>query len=255
MKLQTQYLIKLAEKGVRGDGRKSDEYRKIEIEKNIIAKAEGSAKVKIGNTEVIAGIKMDVGEPFPDKPDEGVLITNAEFSPIASPEFETGPPDEDAIELARVVDRGIRESGAIDMKKLCITPGEKVWMVFIDIHILNHSGNLIDTAALAAVTALKHTKIPEYDGEKVDYENKTKSLPVVHLPVTITTAKIGNLYVVDPDLEEEDVMSLRLTVTTKENENICAVQKSGASGLLMEEIEKIFKVSIKKGNEIRKLIS
>ena len=46
MKLQTQYLIKLAEKGVRGDGRKSDEYRKIEIEKNIIAKAEGSAKVK-----------------------------------------------------------------------------------------------------------------------------------------------------------------------------------------------------------------
>ncbi|RLJ09095.1 MAG: RNA-binding protein [Candidatus Aenigmatarchaeota archaeon] len=253
MKLQTQYLIRLAEKGVRGDGRKGEEYRKIEIEKNTIAKAEGSAKVKIGSTEVVAGVKMDVGEPFPDKPDEGILITNAEFSPIASPEFETGPPDEDAIELARVVDRGIRESGAIDMKKLCITPGEKVWMVFIDIHILNHSGNLIDAAGLAAVTALKHTKIPEYDGEKVDYENKTKPLPLVHLPVTVTTAKIGNLYVVDPGLEEEDVMSVRLTVTTKEDGNVCAIQKSGPDGLLLEEVEKIFKLSIKKGNEIRKL--
>lgn len=255
MRLQTQYLVELAAKGIRGDGRKPNEYRKIEIERNVIAKAEGSAKVRIGKTEVIAGVKMEVGEPFPDKPEEGVLITNAEFSPIASPEFEAGPPDEDAIELARVVDRGIRESKAIDMEKLCIIPEEKVWIVFVDIHILNHSGNLIDAAALASIEALRCSKIPSYDGKKIDYENKTTPLPVIHLPIAVTTVKINNLCMVDPNLDEEDVMSARMTVVTKEDGNICAIQKGGSEGLLQEDIEKIFKLSIEKGNEIRKMLT
>jgi len=120
MEFQYQYLLDLVSKGKRPDGRKPDEYRDINIETGVIFKAEGSAKVSIGETQVLAGVKLGIGQPYPDKPDEGVLITGAEFSPVASPEFEAGPPDEDAIELARVVDRGIRESEAIDMKKLFI---------------------------------------------------------------------------------------------------------------------------------------
>ena len=115
-----QYLLELAKKGLRIDKRKPDHYREIFIEKNPIEKPEGSARVKIGKTDVMVGVKMDVGEPFPDKLDEGILITGAEFSQLASSTFEGGPPREDSIELARVVHRGIRESGAIDTKKLCI---------------------------------------------------------------------------------------------------------------------------------------
>ena len=48
-----------------------------------------------------------------------------ELVPFASPMFESGPPREDAIELARVVDRGIRHSEIVDKKKLCITPGKE----------------------------------------------------------------------------------------------------------------------------------
>ncbi len=107
MILQRQYLFNLASKGERIDRRKVDDYRKIVVEPGVIEKAEGSARVKIGDTEVLVGVKMDLGEPYPDKPDDGVMIVGAEFSPIASPGFETGPPDENAIELARVVDRGI----------------------------------------------------------------------------------------------------------------------------------------------------
>ena len=146
--IKKDYIIKLAKSGKRADDRKFDEFRKIEIETDIIKKAEGSAKVRIGNTQVIAGIKMDVGEPYPDTPDSGVMTTAAELIPMASPDFESGPPDEESIELARVVDRGIRESEVIDVDKLCIVPGEKVWMVFIDIHILDYDGNLFDAAAL-----------------------------------------------------------------------------------------------------------
>ena len=160
MILKKNYINSLALTGKRMDGRKLDEFRKIEIETDVIHNAEGSARVKVGKSEVIAGIKMGTGEPFPDRADEGVLMTGAELSPLASAKFETGPPSEEAIELARVVDRGIRESHMIDLKKLCIKKGEKVWMVFVDMQIINHDGNLIDCASIAAVAALSNAKMP-----------------------------------------------------------------------------------------------
>lgn len=252
--LQNQYVLNLASKGLRIDKRKQDEFRKIEVEKNPIDKAEGSARVRMGKTDVLVGVKIGVGEPFPDKQDEGTLIVNAEFSPLASPKFETGPPREGAIELARVVDRGIRESGAIDTKKLCIKKGEKVWMVFVDIQIINHDGNLLDAAALAAITALLEARIPEYDGKTINYEKKTKKLPVLFKPVPVTIAKIaGNLFV-DPCLDEENAMGARLTVTTKDDGNMCSLQKGGSEPLVTEEIEKAFDLAVEKGKELRKLV-
>ncbi|MBI4020517.1 MAG: exosome complex protein Rrp42 [Candidatus Aenigmarchaeota archaeon] len=254
MILQDNFIHNLAAKGLRMDKRKLDEFRPIVVETGVIAKAEGSARVKIGNTEVIVGVKLDVGTPFPDKPSEGVLITNAEFSPIASPLFEKGPPREEAIELARVVDRGIRESKAIETAKLCIAEKEKVWMVFVDIHILNHFGNLIDASAMAAIAALLTAKMPEYDGEKVNYEKHSGKLPVKCKPVAVTMAKIGERIVVDASLEEEQVMAARLTATTKDDGNVCALQKGGTSSLTLEDIESMLALSKEKGKEIRKLL-
>jgi len=256
MIMQDQYVLDMAAEGKRVDGRKHDEFRKIEIEKNPLEKPEGSARVRIGKTDVIVGVKMEVGEPFPDKPDEGTLMVGAEFSPMASPDFEAGPPREDAVELARVVDRGIRESGAIDVKKLCIKKKEKVWIVMIDIQIMNHDGNLFDASTLGAITALLNTKIPEYDEKKdeINYEKKTKVLPVTCKPVSVTFAKIGNQIFVDPGLDEENVEGGRITVTTKDNGNICAIQKGSPVPFTLDEIEKIFDMAIEKGKELRKLV-
>ena len=155
------FALELIEKGKRIDGRKIDQYRPIQIVPDYIKKAEGSALVRIGETLVLAGVKLEIGKPFSDTPNQGVLIVNAEFSPLAAPEFESGPPGEDAIELARVVDRGIRESKMIEVDKLVIKEGEQVWSVFVDVALLNHDGNLLDAASLAAVTALHHAKIPK----------------------------------------------------------------------------------------------
>ena len=70
--IKRDYITKLATQGKRIDGRAFDHYRKIEIETKVVNKAEGSARVKIGNTQVLCGIKMDIGEPFPDTPETGV---------------------------------------------------------------------------------------------------------------------------------------------------------------------------------------
>jgi exosome complex component RRP42 len=256
MMIQDQYILNLASNGKRGDGRKPDEYREIQVESNPIYKAEGSAKVKLGDTEVLAGVKMSTGTPFPDKPNDGVLMVGAEFSPIASPKFETGPPREDAIELARVVDRGIRESGAIDTEKLCIEKGEKVWIVNLDIHILNHAGNLIDASGLAALQALLNAKFPEYDKktDTINYEKRGKGLPIKFKPLPISFAKIGDTMVMDPGSEEESVMGTRFVVTTNESGNVCSLQKSGPEALTMEDIEKAIGMAEKKSKELRKNI-
>ncbi|MBU0898721.1 MAG: exosome complex protein Rrp42 [Nanoarchaeota archaeon] len=254
MNIQEQFIKDLASKGNRNDGRKEKDYREIIIEKDVIPKAEGSARVKFGDSEVIVGVKMGVGAPFEDKPDSGVMMIGAELSPIASPDFETGPPREDSIELARVVDRGIRESKMIDLEKLCIEKGEKVWMVFIDIQIINHDGNLIDVAALAAVTALHNSKMPTYEKDVVNYEKKTKKLPVRFKPITITVAKISGKFFVDTTLEEENAMDSRVSVAIKDDGNICAVQKGGDS-LTESEIHQIFDLASEKAKELRKLIN
>jgi exosome complex component RRP42 len=254
MNIQTRYIVSHLSKGVRLDGRKPDEHRKIEIEINPIEQSEGSARVRIGGTEVIAGVKLNAGVPFPDTPNEGVLIVNAEFSPVASPEFELGPPRENAIELARIVDRGIRESGCIDTKKLCIKEGEKVWMVMVDIQPLSHDGNLIDTAGIAAIAALLSAKMVKLEDDKVVYEKTDKKLPVNDIPVPVTFGLIDGKLVVDPSLEEEESMEGRLTITTNSEGNICAIQKGNACSLTLETIEEAAETAIRKGREIRALL-
>ena len=105
-------------KGKRFDGRKPEEFREISIETGVSKNAEGSARVKIGKTEVLVGVKMAVAEPYPDSPNKGNLMVTAELIPLSSPRFENGPPRFNAIELGRVTDRGIRESKFIELEKL-----------------------------------------------------------------------------------------------------------------------------------------
>src|SRR3989304_2219026 len=210
--------------GKRLDGRGLTDYREFTIEEGLIERAEGSARILLGKTQVLVGVKVGTGEPSPDTPNEGVMTVNAELVPLASPTFEPGPPDENSIELARIVDRGIRESKAIDTEKLCIKPGKQVFVVFIDVYALNHDGNLIDASALAALAALLNTKMPNYkskDGELKIKQGYTQ-LPMKSHPITVTIGKINNQLIVDPQQEEETVMDSRITIAINDQGNICA---------------------------------
>ena len=245
--IKKEYLVNLAENGKRADGRKFDDFRNISIETGVISKAEGSARVKIGNTQVISGIKMDIGEPYSDSPESGVMTTAAELIPLASPDFEAGPPREDAIELARVVDRGIRESELIEVDKLCIEPGEKVWMVFIDIHILDFDGNLFDAASLASLAALLTTNVP---AERFDL-GEDYPLPLKEPPISCTSVKYNGVVVMDPSLDEEEIAEARLTVATDKNGHLRAMQKGLNGSFSVDEIKKVIKASIDNGRKIQ----
>ncbi|MBN1280900.1 MAG: exosome complex protein Rrp42 [Candidatus Thermoplasmatota archaeon] len=256
--IKRDYITKLASEGKRIDGRSFNQYRPIEIKTKVVNKAEGSARVKIGKTQVLVGIKMSLGEPFADSPNMGVLSTAAELIPLASPDFEAGPPREDAIELARVVDRGVRESEVVDVEKLVITPGEKVWIVFIDIHILDYDGNLFDAASLGALAALSTTVVPakRFEAELPEgYPKEDYPLPMAEPPISCTTVKINDYVLFDPCFDEEIIADARLTVATDNHGDIRAMQKGLSGSFTQEEIQKVIKGALDNGQEIRKQLN
>ncbi len=250
-------IVSLLKDNKRLDGRKPFEFRDIEIETGVSINAEGTARVRIGKTEVIVGVKMDIQEPYSDHEDEGTMVTGMEFSPVAGERYESGPPQMDSIEVARVVDRGIRESGFIDWKKLCIKEGEKVWGLLIDIYCINDDGNVIDASALGAVAALEMARFPVYDeeNEKVKFGEFTeKSLPLTdNTPLTLTFYKIGNHLVLDPNREEEDATDARMTIALscpKKDKIINAMQKGGITPIIIDELNKMIEQSEKTYEEL-----
>ncbi len=252
-KVKKAQILSLLNSGKRIDGRSLEQYRQIKVETNLISRADGSARVSLGDTLVLVGVKYEVGPPFPDTPDLGVLTVNAEFLPLASPTFESGPPDENAIELARVIDRSLRKSNAVDLTKLCLIPGKSVWIAWVDIYVLNHDGNLIDASALATSAALLTSKIPkaEVEGDKVKviYEERLPP-PLTSLPVTVTVAKIGGALVVDPVLDEEEVADAKIAMSVV-GDKICAAQKMGEGSFEVAEVKKAASLAIEKAKELQ----
>ena len=239
--------------GKRMDGRAFGEFRELTIKHNVLYKSEGSAEVWLGKTHIMVGVKVGTGTPFEDTPNEGVLMTNAEFTPIANAAWEPGPPKEDSIELARVVDRGLRSAEVLNTSELNIISGKLVNIVFVDLYVLNYDGNLIDACSAGAIAALMGAKKPVYNVVEKEAKPTGEKVPLTvrKKPVAISVIKIGDNFILDPTADEEDVMDARLTITFEENGGICTIQKSGSDGLTVDEIKKCINMAQEKAPQIR----
>jgi len=242
----------LLQNNERIDRRGMLDYRPIEITKSYIDTGEGSALVKLGNTTALSVIKFDVAEPFSDKPDEGVISTNSEMLSLSSERFESGPPGEKSIELARVVDRGIRSAEIIDTKSMNLGDG-KVLGLFIDLYLLDYDGNYLDASALATMAALRDTKVPKYeDGKLIRNEIKEK-LKLKGDVFMNTYVKIDDKILLDPNIDEEVSMDSRLSVGIYEK-NICSLQKNGRGALKRSDFEYMIDSSLEKYKELKRIV-
>ncbi len=252
--LRVDKIVAELKEGRRGDGRKVDEMRKVEIINGISENADGSARVKLGETDVISGVKFTTGIPYPDSPGEGSISVGVDLLPIASPDFEFGPPNAESIELSRVVDRGIRESKAIDFKDLCLVDGELALIAFVDMYVLNHDGNMFDACGIAALSSLLQAKIPKIEGNKIVKGEYKGKLNLKFRPVLNTFAKIGNTVVSDPTLSEEKSMTSRFSVAVTEDDNITAFQKGLPGAFKIEEIDNAIEIALQNSKKVRKLL-
>jgi exosome complex component RRP42 len=255
--LKRSQILELLEQGKRIDGRAFDESRQLTVQIDAIPKANGSARVRLGDTEAVCGVKIQPDRPFPDMGDKGIFICTAELLPLSHPSVETGPPNPDVIELARVVDRGIRESHMVDVSQLVIEQNKSVVGVFADIVVVDYDGNLFDACSYAATAAVLTSKMPKWemkDDVPTLVEGAETDLPTTTIPVSITMAKIGNHIVVDPNSDEWSAMDSRVTITTDSDGNIIAMQKGGSDGFTLDEIIKCSELSIKAGAQIRETL-
>lgn len=253
--IKRDYLVQLARDGKRQDGRGFDEFRPVNIRTRYIQQAEGSARVQLGGTDVVVGIKMATGTPYPDAPNDGTMTTSAELVPLASADFETGPPSKYSIEVARVVDRGIRESKCIDFSALCIKPAEKIWMSYLDMHCVDYDGNLFDACSLGCIAALKTAIVPNSKVKIEGVEPKADGpMPITDTPIMVTAIKLGGQLLFDPTSLEEKVGGPRLSVSFDQQGNIRAMQKGLGGAFTSDEVREIVRRGAERASELRQIL-
>jgi len=247
------YIKELLNKSMRLDSRGLLDFRPINIQSNLLSNTEGSAQVDLGDTRVLCGIKLQVEEPREDTPNQGNLIVSAELLALASQDFESGPPTPDAIELSRVVDRGIRAAECINFNDLFIEEN-KAWTIFVDLYVLNYSGNMFDASYIAAMSALLNTKIPKYENGKAVMEQREKNIEINNIVTSTTFAKLGDKIILDPDENEEHVADARLTIAVDQNK-IRAMQKGLSGAFTLEEVKRLSKLSFEKHDFLKNYIN
>ncbi|CAG8454970.1 2897_t:CDS:2 [Ambispora gerdemannii] len=249
------FILEALREGIRLDYREKHDFRPLRF---FFGPNYGHVEVHLGATKILVKVSCEVTHPYPDRASEGILILNTEISPMAIPSLDIGRPSEDEVLVSRILERAIKRSRAIDTEGLCIVAGEKVWTIRVDIHFLEHDGNIIDAACIAALTALSHFRRPEVTLVGTDVtihpveQRNPVPLSVHHMPICVTFAFFdnGEILVVDPSLQEEQIREGDMTITLNDHREICALSKAGGIELNMDKIVLCSKIATARVTEI-----
>ncbi|XP_067857929.1 exosome complex component RRP42 isoform X1 [Heptranchias perlo] len=195
------YVMHGVQDDLRIDGRGCEDYRHIEIETDVVSNTSGSARVKIGHTGILVGVKAEMGTPKLERPNEGFLEFFVDCSANATPEFEGRGGEDLGTEIANTLYRVFDNSSSLELKALCITPREHCWILYVDVLLLECGGNLFDAISIAVKAALHNTRIPKVrvlEDEEGSKEIELSDDPydcirlnVENVPCIITLSKTG----------------------------------------------------------------
>ncbi|NWX00935.1 EXOS9 protein, partial [Caloenas nicobarica] len=138
----------------------------------------------------------------------------------------------------------------------------QVWQIRLDLHLLNHDGNIIDAAGIAGIVALCHFRRPDVSvqGEEVTVytpeERDPVPLSIHHMPICVSFAFFhqGTYLLVDPSEREERVMDGLLVIAMNKHGEICTIQSSGGIMLVTDQVLRCSKITAVKVAEITELI-
>jgi exosome complex component RRP45 len=247
---EEEHLHSLLSHGKRADGRELSQTRPLTM---VVGPANGHVECCLGNTRILAVVTATLEEPLPQRPTEGFFNVFVELSSMAGPEFIHTRSGTLSTEIARIIDRGLRESNAIDVENLCVNAASHVWSVRCALNVLDHDGNLIDACNAAAVAALMHFRRPEctmQQGGAITVHDPKERLPlslgIHHIPiclsfglwdggngktaaasVTASSSSEQQLLLLDPTRHEQSICSGSMTITANQFEEICSWHKSG----------------------------
>lgn len=245
---------------IRSDGRERFDFRCMSLQVGVITGCNGSARLQMSNSDILVGVKVDLGEPNPDFPDAGIVQFSVECCPGAAPEFEGRGTEELNLELERCLESVLAHSGAINLKSLCVLPGQQCWIVYVDVLVLDSAGNLFDTISIATRAALHNTKLPKFtlsgtdeDGEgeiEIEISDDVEdgvALDVSNMPICVSLTKIGAWFVADTTIEEELCAEARLTFGVNDKGFVFTLNKGGSGGIDPAVLSEMIQVAKKIG--------
>ena len=241
------FILEGVSKDVRCDGRRQKETRDAEIKCGVIAQAAGSARVRLGGTDVIVGVKAEIATPDVSSPELGCLEFSVECSPLASPAFRGRGGDELSAELASAIEKSYCVDGnqkhgdsPIDLSSLCILPGKSCWVLYIDALVLDIDGSVIDAISIACRAALQDARIPkveiQQDGDDEDFEvdddpEQATRLDVSRVPLSLSVGLLGSSIVLDLTGSEEEASTSVVSVSVNPQGQICGISKHRGQGI------------------------
>lgn len=196
----------------------------------------GSALVKIGATQILAGVTLQIGQPGATSRLCGdILITTEDPA------------------LQRWLQRVLV---TLPLEQLCLQEGTAAWRLTITCHIIGHDGNVYDAALLAVVAALLHTKLPQ---TQQNIKDKTWEIiagsdatSLIHwtLPIPVTFGLYENgTCLLDPTSQEDPLLVGRLSMVIINNE-VANVSLSGHVGLSQDQLAMAAQVALERAKEL-----
>ena len=150
-------VVLLDENGIRCDGRKVDETRKVTIKAGVLKNANGSAYIEFGANKILAGVfgPRDVHPKHLANTDTGIIRCRYHMSPFSVTERKSPAPSRREIEIGKVIKEALQP--ALILEKFPRTSVD----VFIE--VLQADGGSRCAALAAASVALADAGIPMRD--------------------------------------------------------------------------------------------
>ena len=150
-------VVLLDENGIRSDGRKVNETRKVTIKAGVLKNASGSAYIEFGGNKILAGVfgPRDVHPKHMSNPDTGILRVRYHMAPFSVDERKKPAPSRREIEISKVIKEALEP--AVMLEQFPRTAVD----VFLE--VLQADGGTRCAALDAASVALVDAGIPMRD--------------------------------------------------------------------------------------------
>ena len=117
-------------------------------------------------------------------------------------------------------------------------------------------GNKANQASIIKVSPMRSNSIHDKAGNNYRYLRAQKRLQEQE-EKQLSDSKWTKIYdkiIIDPNADEQEIASARLTLVTDENGKYVSAQKGKPGGFTFEELKELSVISKEKGEEIRKMI-
>jgi ribonuclease PH len=207
---------------VRAGNRKASEIRPVEIIPDFISSAEGSALIRLGETQVICTASVDSGVPaFLKGTGKGWVSSEYAMIPRATEarmprEVTRGRPSGRTMEIQRLIGRSLR--AIMDMEKF----GERT--VWIDCDVIRADGGTRTASITGAMVALALAL------KKLKEQKVIAEIPLNDFVAAISVGIIGKETLLDLDYSEDSSAEVDMNVVMTASGRFVEVQAT-AEGL------------------------